>query len=199
MMRVNRIWAALAAILMWAALASAQNMPYGTVVTVRTSSSMSSATAKSGQSWQGTVAKDVVVNGQTVAHAGDPVTGRITSAKDSGRLHAPGLLTLRLTSVNGMNCSSTARSFRGKSHTKSNAEKIGGGAAAGALIGALAGGGKGAAIGAGAGAGAGTGVAMYTGKQQAVVPAESVMSFTITNSANGNAATSSTKLKRRSK
>jgi hypothetical protein len=198
-MRANRIGTALAAILMWGGLAtaSAQSMPSGTIVTVRTSSSMSSATAKSGQSWQGTVAKDVVVNGQTVAHSGDPVTGKVTLAKDSGRIHAPGLLTLRLTSVGGMSCSSTARSFKGKSHTKSNAEKIGGGAAAGALIGALAGGGKGAAIGAGAGAGAGTGVAMYTGKQQAVVPAESTLSFTITNA--GNAASSSTKLKRRSK
>ena len=62
---------------------------------------------------------------------------------------------------------------------QSNAIKIGGGAAAGALIGGLLGGGKGAAIGAGAGAGAGTGVAMLTGKQQAVVPAESVLGFTV--------------------
>jgi hypothetical protein len=196
-MRANRIGTALAAILMWGGLAAAQSMPSGTIVTVRTSSSMSSATARSGQSWQGTLAKDVVVNGQTVAHAGDPVTGKVTLAKDSGRIHAPGLLTLRLTSVGGMSCSSTARSFKGKGHTTSNVEKIGGGAAAGALIGALAGGGKGAAIGAGAGAGAGTGVAMLTGKQQAVVPAETTLTFTITSS--GNAATSSTRLKRRSK
>ncbi|HEY6251628.1 MAG TPA: hypothetical protein VI685_16850, partial [Candidatus Angelobacter sp.] len=70
----------------------------------------------------------------------------------------------------------------GKSHTKSNVTKIGGGAAAGALIGGLVGGGKGAAIGAGAGAGAGTGVAAATGKQEAVIPAETVITFTITSS-----------------
>jgi hypothetical protein len=41
---------------------------------------------------------------------------------------------------------------KGKSHTKSNVTKIGGGAAAGALIGGLAGGGKGALIGTAVGA-----------------------------------------------
>lgn len=43
-------------------------------------------------------------------------------------------------------------------------------------------GGKGAAIGAVAGAGAGTGVAAATGKREAVIPAESVFSFTLTGS-----------------
>ncbi|HTR64362.1 MAG TPA: hypothetical protein VMH85_01225, partial [Terriglobales bacterium] len=68
----------------------------------------------------------------------------------------------------------------GKSHKKGNLEKIGGGAAAGTLIGALAGGGKGAAIGGLAGAGAGTGVAAATGKEEAVIPAETALTFTTT-------------------
>ena len=59
---------------------------------------------------------------------------------------------------------------------------------------ALAGGGKGAAIGAGVGAGAGTGVAAYTGKQQAVIPSEALVAFTITN---GSA--SSASLRKRSR
>ncbi|MGA8309514.1 MAG: hypothetical protein WB755_05755, partial [Terriglobales bacterium] len=63
---------------------------------------------------------------------------------------------------------------------KSNATKIGGGAAAGALIGGLVGGGKGAGIGALAGGGAGTGVAAATGKEEAVIPAESALTFTTT-------------------
>lgn len=69
----------------------------------------------------------------------------------SGRLYKPGAL---LTSINGETVYSSRVSRRGKSHTKSNATKIGGGAGAGAVIGALAGGGKGAAIGAGADAAA---------------------------------------------
>jgi len=72
---------------------------------------------------------------------------------------------------------------KGKSHTKGNVEKIGGGAAAGALIGALAGGGKGALIGTAVGAGAGTGVAAATGKEEAVVPAEAALTFTTTSAA----------------
>ena len=126
--------------------------------------------------------RDLTVNGKTLAKAGSPVKGKVTYAKSSGRLHVPGQLTLRLTAVeiNGkMTPISTGGFFaKGKSHTKSNVVKIGGGAAAGALIGGLVGGGKGAGIGALAGAGAGTGVAAATGKQEAVVPAETAITFT---------------------
>ena len=81
--------------------------------------------------------------------------------------------------IHSIPVSSGAYRVTGKSHTKSNATKIGGGAAAGAIIGAIAGGGKGAAIGTVAGAGAGTGVAAATGKQEAVIPAEHAITFTI--------------------
>ena len=167
-------------VLCTALLVNAATIPAGTKVTVRMGSELSSATAKAGETWKGTVAKDVVVDGNTVAKTGDDVTGKVTLAKSSGRLHAPGQLSVRLTSVNGEAVSSSPYGRKGKSHTKSNATKIGGGAAAGAVIGAIAGGGKGAAIGTLAGGAAGTGVAAYTGKQEAVIPAETVMTFTIT-------------------
>ena len=170
-----------------ALLVNAATIPAGTKVTVRMGSELSSATAKAGETWKGTVAKDVVVDGNTVAKTGDDVTGKVTLAKSSGRLHAPGQLSVRLTSVNGEAVSSSPYGRKGKSHTKSNATKIGGGAAAGAVIGAIAGGGKGAAIGTLAGGAAGTGVAAYTGKEEAVIPAETVMTFTITG-ANATAA-----------
>lgn len=165
-----------------AKFADAQTIPAGTPISVRVGSTISSGTAQAGQSFDGTLAKDVVVNGQTVAKAGESVRGTVTSAKSSGRLHAPGILTLRLTQVGGQSVHTGPVSRKGKSHTKGNTIKIGGGAAAGALIGGLAGGGKGAAIGTLAGAGAGTGVAAATGKEEAVVPAESVLSFTVTSS-----------------
>jgi hypothetical protein len=162
--------------------AEAQTIPAGTGLTVRVGSEISSGTAKAGDRFDATLSRPVVVNGKTLARTGAPVRGKVTSAKSSGRLHAPGELTLRLTSVqvNGrmVPIATHAYSVKGKGHTKSNATKIGGGAAAGALIGALAGGGKGAAIGAGVGAGAGTGVAVATGKEEAVVPAEAALTFT---------------------
>jgi hypothetical protein len=163
-----------------AKFADAQTIPAGTRVEVRVGSTISSGSAQAGQSFDGTLARDVVVDGKAVAKAGDAVRGTVTSAKSSGRLHAPGILSLRLTQVGGQAVHTASVSRKGKSHTKGNAVKIGGGAAAGALIGGLAGGGKGAAIGTLAGAGAGTGVAAYTGKEEAVVPAESVLSFTVT-------------------
>jgi len=160
--------------------ASATTVPAGSHVTVRINTSLSSATATTGQAWHGTLTSAIVHNGKTIAKAGDPVKGKVTYVNRSGRLHKPGALSLRLTSINGETVYSSRVSREGKSHTKSNVTKIGGGAAAGALIGGLAGGGKGAAIGTVAGAGAGTGVAAATGKEEVSIPAESVLTFTIT-------------------
>jgi hypothetical protein len=167
------------------ALASAaQTIPAGTSLTVRMGSEISSGTANVGDRFDATLARSLVVNGKTLARAGAPVRGKVTAAKSSGRLHAPGELALRLTSVqvNGrmVPISTHSHFAKGKGHTKSNATKIGGGAAAGALIGGLVGGGKGAGIGALAGGGAGTGVAAATGKEEAVVPAEAALTFTAT-------------------
>lgn len=160
-------------------LAAAASIPNGTHVTVRTASAVSSGTAHSGELIDATLVKDVVVNGQTVAKAGSPAKVRVTYVRPSGRLSKPGLVTVRLASIAGQSVHTTAVSRQGKSHTKSNVTKIGGGAAAGAVIGALVGGGKGAAIGAGVGAGAGTGVAAATGKQEAVIPSEAALTFTV--------------------
>jgi hypothetical protein len=164
-------------------VAAAQAIPAGAKITVRTSSTISSATAKPGQAFDATLARDLAAGGKTIAKAGAPVKAKVTLAKSSGRLHAPGQLSLRLTSIDGRPVSTAAYHVQGKSHTKSNVSKIGGGAAAGALIGGLAGGGKGAGIGALAGGAAGTGVAAYTGKQEAVIPAEAAITFTATGTA----------------
>jgi hypothetical protein len=164
--------------------AVAETIPSGAKLTVRLDSGINSRTAKTGQTFHGTLARSLVVDGKNIADAGAPVKGKVTHAKTSGRLHDPGELTLRVTSVEiqgkAVAISTTAYRAKGKSHTKGNVEKIGGGAAAGALIGGLAGGGKGALIGTAVGAGAGTGVAAATGKEEAAVPAEAVLTFTTT-------------------
>jgi hypothetical protein len=169
-----------ALVMILALCAAAQNIPSGARLTVRLTSELSSATARPGQAWEGTLAKDVVVNGNTVARAGVPVRGTVAAATPSGRMHKPGTLSLRVTKVGSAILKTSAYSRKGESHTKSNVTKVGGGAAAGAIIGAIAGGGKGAAIGSLAGGAAGTGVAAATGKKDVVLPAESVVSFTVT-------------------
>ncbi len=157
-------------------------IPAGTRVTVRIDSQINSGRAKTGQAFHGNLAHALFLNGKTIAEAGAPVQGKVTYVKSSGRLHAPGELAIRLTSIemHGKKVGITTSALRakGKSHTKSNVTKIGGGAVAGAVIGGLAGGGKGALIGTAVGAGAGTGVAAATGKEEAVLHAESALTFT---------------------
>jgi hypothetical protein len=67
-----------------------------------------------------------------------------------------------------------------KGKGKRTAATTGGGAAAGALIGGLAGGGKGAGIGAAVGAGAGLVGGAATGNQQIHLPAETLVTFELT-------------------
>ncbi len=154
-------------------------IPAGTTMTVRINDTLESGKATVGQRWTGTLSQDALgSNGRVVARAGAPVRGTVVESKDSGRLKAPGLLALRVTSVNGTPVTTDVLSRDGEGHTKSNAMKIGGGTAGGAAIGGLAGGGKGAGIGALIGAGAGTAGALFTGKKQAKVTPETALTFT---------------------
>lgn len=167
--------------LAWAEPKSA-TIPAGSLVHVRITEDLSSETAQPGDTFHGVLENPIEVNGKTVYPRGAAVTGRVRDVESSGRLHHPGVLELELIRVESGGKSSTLETepwlLKGKSHTKSNVTKIGGGTAAGAIIGAIAGGGKGAAIGAGVGAAAGTGVAAATGKQPATVESESTVTFT---------------------
>jgi hypothetical protein len=124
-----------------------------------------------------------VIGGKTAIPAGTTVSGTVVDAKPLGRFAGGASLTLKLTSINlhgterAIQTSAVSRIEKGKG--KRTAVLAGGGAAVGALIGGLAGGGKGAGIGALAGGGAGTGGAAFTGNKDIVLPAESVLSFTL--------------------
>ncbi len=178
---LSRMFKASLLLVLLATLAAAEiTVPAGTRITVRLESAINSGSARSGQNFNANLVRDLVVKGKTVAKAGARAKGKVVYAKSSGRLHEPGQLTLRLTSVDGIPVMTSSFHAKGKSHTKSNVTKVGGGAAAGAVLGGLLGGGKGALIGAGAGAAAGTGVAAATGKQEAVLHAESAITFTTT-------------------
>ena len=111
-------------LMLMALAAEAQTIPAGTGLTVRVGSEISSGTAKAGDRFDATLSRALVVNGKTLARTGAPVRGKVTSAKSSGRLHAPGELTLRLTSVqvNGrmVPIATHAHSVKGKGHTYEN-------------------------------------------------------------------------------
>jgi hypothetical protein len=181
--RIRLVSTFLALALLWPALAQAEGtLPQGTKITVVTDQSISSKSAKAGQTVTGSVAHDVTVDGKVVIPKGSAVKLSVSSVQASGRLSTPAKLYLRLRTVTvggktyTLATSSAGRTLGGKG--KRDAGFIGGGAAGGAIIGALAGGGKGAAIGAAAGAGAGTAGAAATGKKDIEFPAETRLAFT---------------------
>ena len=159
-------------------------LPAGTAVTVRLASAVGSKLSARGEHFSAIVARPVEVNGKVVLPAGAEALGKVVEAVPQGRFKGAAELRLVLETVTLNNdsydvqTSSVGRSLQGKG--KRTATFIGGGAGGGALIGGLAGGGKGALIGAALGAGAGTAGAAYTGEKEIVLPAESMLSFKLT-------------------
>jgi len=145
---------------------------------------LSSKTAASGQNFSASVSAPIEIDGKVVIPKGARATGVVREAKSAGRFKGGAVLSLALSAVTVGNASyelqTTAHTQTSKGKGKRSAALIGGGGAAGALIGGLAGGGKGAAIGALAGAGAGTGGAAFTGNREIVLPAETPVSFKLT-------------------
>ena len=159
-------------------------VPAGTPIQVTLDQSLASNRNRSGDDFEASLARPVVVNGKTVIPKGARVRGIVVDAKESGRLQGVAHLQIELRAVEvgsksyDLETSSVTRT--GSNHNKRNLGYIGGGTAGGALIGAIAGGGKGAAIGAAVGAGAGTAGAAATGKKDVLIPAETPLSFKLT-------------------
>jgi hypothetical protein len=159
-------------------------VPAGTEVAISLGSALGSKLSKSGDTFDGTVAKAVMVGNEVVIPKGSNVAGTVVDAKALGKFAGGAVLQLRLDSINlngyDLPVQTAARSFTRKGKGKRTAVLAGGGAALGGIIGALAGGGKGAAIGMAAGGGAGAGGAAFTGNKDIVLPAESDVSFELT-------------------
>lgn len=156
-------------------------VPAGTTLRVVLDQSISTASARSGDSFRATLIEPVIVAGTTVIPKHASVEGHIVEARSSGRLKGVARLVLTLDAVeiggHRYELQTTTVSRVGQSHKTRNIEIIGGGSALGAIIGGIAGGGKGAAIGAAAGAGAGTATAAATGKKEVQLPAEATLVF----------------------
>ncbi len=164
-------------------VAKTYTLPAGAALRVRTTSTMSTKSLESGAPFAGSLAEALEVDGKVIAERGANVTGTVLNSDPGGRVKGRAMLQVAVTRVqlvNGemANVDTTAYEQLAKASTKKDAAKIAIGSGVGAAIGAIAGGGKGAAIGAGVGAGAGTGTVLATRGDPAVIPAESVLTFT---------------------
>jgi hypothetical protein len=161
-------------------------VPAGTAVSIRTASALGSKLSQPGDTFQGTTTSSIRVKGETVIPAGSAVSGVVVDAKTRGKIKGEGDLSIRLTAINvygqsyPINTATLDQTLKGKG--KRTAVTTGAGAGGGALIGGLAGGGKGAAIGLGVGAAAGFLGGTFTGNKQIEIPAESVLTFTLSSS-----------------
>lgn len=161
----------------------AMTIPHGTRLDVRTGDTIASSSAQAGQTYRGSLAAPVTVDGHEVLPRGVPVTLTLVSADSAGNIKGRSELQLRVTSIEihgqPYQIATSDITEMGNSRGKQTAERTGIGAAAGAVIGAIAGHGKGAAIGSLAGAGAGFGFQAFTHGKQVDIPAETILSFTL--------------------
>jgi len=153
----------------------------GTVLKVRTTSTLSTKSIETGQAFEATLEEPVMAGGREVLPKGAAVTGRIVEADPGGRVEGRAMIAVALASIQAgderIAISTNTLSRQARASTKKDATKIGIGAGIGAAVGAIAGGGKGAAIGAAAGGGAGTASVLATRGEAAVIPAETVLTF----------------------
>jgi hypothetical protein len=164
--------------------AEAKVVPAGQHIVVRLNQAVGSKISTPGQAFSATVAQPVEINGKAVIPAHAEATGTVVEAVPRGRFKGGARLRLALNSIRvdgntyKVEAAAVTQSMKGKGTR--TAVAVGGGAGLGALIGGLAGGGKGAAIGVVAGAGAGTAGAAFTGNKDIVLPAETALSFRLT-------------------
>ena len=155
-----------------APVSSSRSLDAGRHFTVATRDTISSRTAKSGDSFSATVLNEVQDNwGRVAIPAGSIAYGTITEVKRAAGPNSSGTLTLVVSSVTvrGKNYSidasidSLATERQGRGISTGDAAKVAGGAAAGAIIGQVIGKNtKGTVIGAVVGGAVGAGYAVAT-------------------------------------
>jgi len=158
-------------------------VPSGTALRVRLTSTVDSDRAHAGDGWSGVVVSSVRVRDHEVIPAGTPVRGVVTGAREAHRGTRARLdLAVRSVSLDGRRVavSAGAPAVIAKSPRARNLGAIAGGTAAGALIGGAVGGdGHGALVGGLVGGAAATGAVAASKGYQVVLPAGTVMVFSL--------------------
>jgi hypothetical protein len=159
-------------------------VPAGTTLRVRINQGMDSKKTAPGTPFDGVVLSDVVAGGSVAIPRGAAVQGVVADVRNAGELKGQGALMLKLTelTLGGQTYSLTSDfwSHQGADKLGSTVGNTVGLSAVGAVIGAIAGGGVGAAVGAGVGGVAGLGVSSASHQGEAMIPAEAIVSFRLT-------------------
>ena len=162
-------------------LKSASLSPSGTLLVVRLSADVSSATAHVEDRVQGFLDQDLAADGRLVAPRGTKVYGIVSAVDDGSKMKGQATISVTLTDmqVGDRVLSVKTKPVSAAGGKGTGTKKVVGGAAVGAAIGAIAGGGEGAAIGAAVGAGAGGVATAASSVTPAVIGAQSPQAFTL--------------------
>jgi len=157
-------------------------IPAGTQIVVRLQETLSADKMQTGDTFHATLDAPLEVSGFVLAEKGARAVGRIAESDRAGRVKGVSKLAIELTQLttsDGQTIMLQSEVFNreGATSRKSDAAKIGAGAAVGAALGAIFGGGKGAAIGGAAGAGAGGGTVLMSRGKPAVIEVETRIPF----------------------
>lgn len=154
----------------------------GMLIPVRLVDGLTTERNVPGDTFSATLDQALVADGFVIAERGARVEGKVVSSDKGGKVKGTAAIAVELTRIHtsdGQSVAIQTDSFERQAEAthRTDAEKVGAGAAIGAIIGALAGGGKGAAIGAGVGGGAGAGDVLLTRGKPAALPSETKISF----------------------
>ena len=157
-------------------------IPAGTQIVVRLQETLAADKMQPGDTFHATLDAPLEVAGFVLAERGTRAVGRIVESDRAGRVRGVSRLAIELTQFttsDGQTVIVQSETFNreGATSKKSDAAKVGAGAAVGAALGAIFGGGKGAAIGGAAGAGAGGGTVLMTRGKPAVIEVETRIPF----------------------
>jgi hypothetical protein len=134
-------------------------VPYGTILPVRRTESLSSELNEKGDTFLASLASPVLVGDGVVIPEGAGIKGRVVEVQSAGRFSGRPAMIVEATRLayNGKSYELRSHQYskEGPSRNVRSAATIGGGAGLGAVLGGILGGGKGAAIGAMIGAGVG--------------------------------------------
>lgn len=158
-------------------------IPAGTRLEVILGRRLSTETNRVGDTFPVTLARGMVIGGETVLEQGTGLTGNIIDLERPGRVSGVGKMTLVLQSADGVPIQTAPLMFEGEASKGDDALKVGIGAGIGAAVGALFGGGSGAAKGTAIGAGAGAGQVLATRGEDLVLHPEQELVFALATNA----------------